>query len=328
MIQVERPGIASQWKKSWERVARNQHDLIHSNRPGQTQSLEEYVLRGITDAEIQAAKEIPSSEVNPPRALWESTYLSSPMEGALFYPEEFERSSLDSGVFASDIAARCFAANYTGQMINFYRHELFPLRFNGRNRKGLHLSSTAFSALGFIVGCNERAIRLARMQLAGHRKGYFDDKIYYPLFNFILRLFADYLNEPAPVLEGETLKEPIFNALFDIWRHPDPEALTHVALAACDYHTHRCKPGNAKNFYEFENGRWTRTPFEILLMFKMRQKLGLQNPVLDHPLMNTALGVLPAETPFESDELVARVRARMFTEGYDEDAIYQMVIAH
>ena len=63
------------------------------------------------------------------------------------------------------------------------------------------------------------------MQLAAFRKGYFGDKCYYPIFNFVLRVLADYLNEPPLILEGDALNEPILNALFEMWRHPDPDAL-------------------------------------------------------------------------------------------------------
>ena len=166
------------------------------------------------------------------------------------------------------------------------------------------MSNVVFTALGVIIGCEPQAHRLARMQLAAFRRDYFADKCHYPIFNFVLRVMADYLNEPQLVLEGDALDEPILNALFDVWRHPDPAALEYIALAACDFHTHRIKAGKGKNFHEFENGDWTRTPFEILLVFKLRQKLRLRNPKLDHPLMNTALGQLPTEVPFEPDELV------------------------
>ena len=100
-----------------------------------------------------------------------------------------------------------------------------------------------------------------------------------------------------------------------------PRRAKNIALAACDFHTHRFKIGKGKDFYEFENGDWTRTPFEILLVFKLRQKLGLKNPKLDHPLMNTALGELPPEVPFEPMIGYAGA-ARMVREGYDEDTIY------
>ena len=52
-------------------------------------------------------------------------------------------------------------------------------------------------------------------------------------------------------------------------------------------------------YYEFESLHWTRTPFEILLVMKLRQKLGLQNPDLDHPLLGERLDVHAGEPAFE-----------------------------
>lgn len=138
---------------------------------------------------------------------------------------------------------------------------------------------------------------------------------------------ADYLGEPDIVLTGDSLNDPIFQALFDLWREPDPAALVQVGLAACDFHTQRCrtnKGGRHPQWYEFDNRQWTRTPIELLLAFRLRQRLGLANPTLDHPLMNSLLGVLPPERRFEPDDLIRRVRARLVSDGYDEEEIFEI----
>jgi len=59
-------------------------------------------------------------------------------------------------------------------------------------------------------------------------------------------------------------------------------------------------------------------PIEILLLFKLRQFLGLQNPALEHPIMNPPFDILPANVAFEPDDLIRRVRERMIQDGYDE----------
>lgn len=322
MAFVDMPGVDPKWERSWKRIARNSEEALATHGPAYVTDLEEYVRDGFVAAALKIQGNL--DPVTPPYRGWESSYVSGGMAAGGLHPFELEKRGM-GGVFDARIAAHAFAASYTGQMIELDRHEKFPQRFSGRTLQMMLMRETVFAALGVIIGSDKEAFRLARMQLAAFRKGYFGDKRYYPIFNFVLRVLADYLGEQPLVLEGEALTEPIFNALFDVWRHPDPEAFTHIALAACDFHTHRCKTGNARHFYEFEERQWTRTPFEILLIFKLRQKLGLQNPRLDHPLMTTALGVLPPEVPFEPDELVARVRARMVREGYDEDAIYQAV---
>jgi hypothetical protein len=282
------------------------------------QHLEEYVRDGFVGAALEIQGNI--DPVVPPYRGWESSYVSGAMVAGRPQSFFFEKSGVE-GILDARLASQAFAASYTGQMIEHYRHEMFPTRFPGRILQRLSMRSVVFTALGVIIGCEWEAHRLARIQLAAFRKGYFGDKCYYPIFNFVLRLLADYLNDQPLVLEGDAIKEPTLNALFDSWRLAEPTALQDIALAVCDFHTHRFKVGKGKNFYEFENGDWTRTPFEILLLFKLRQKLGLRNPKLDHPLMNTALGQLPTEVSFQPDDLIARVRDRMAREGYDEDAI-------
>jgi hypothetical protein len=53
-------------------------------------------------------------------------------------------------------------------------------------------------------------------------------------------------------------------------------------------------------------------PFEILAVLRVREISGLPNPVLDHPLMTTALGALtPASKPYSDallDGVVAQAR--------------------
>jgi hypothetical protein len=46
-------------------------------------------------------------------------------------------------------------------------------------------------------------------------------------------------------------------------------------------------------------------------VLKLRQLHGLENPVLDHLLMNTPLGKLPDPAPLYTDELLEGVIARV-----------------
>ena len=102
--------------------------------------------------------------------------------------------------------------------------------------------------------------------------------------------------------------------------------LVPACLAVCDVHTRLCEVACDTQATEFNNGEFSRTPIEILMIFKLRQRLGLHNPVIDHPLMQSPLGLLPDEVRFESiaagpDDLIYRVRAKMMEDEYDEEAI-------
>jgi hypothetical protein len=223
---------------------------------------------------------------------------------------EVERRGMAGEPFDTKSAVHAFAAEYTSQIIELELSSLALTRY-GEPRSFLLMDGMPFTALGLVVGCRTEATRLARAQLAGYQKGWFDGTDKVPVYTFILRILAAHLEEPVP--KPGTNADPIFDALFDLWRSSSTDELAQVCLAACDSHTHRCVSG------EFENGNWTRLPIEILLLFKLRQLAGLQNPTLDHPLMNTPLGRLPSEARFEPDDLVKRVRARIAKHGYDEE---------
>jgi hypothetical protein len=222
-----------------------------------------------------------------------------------------ERQSVAKGEpFDTESAVRIFSAVYTSEMIYFL------------SAARMKITPVPFIALGAVIGCTDEAFAVARLQLRAYRKGLYNwrdlNTIYRPALHFIMRLMADYLGEPPHVLQGESLTEPHYRALFDHWREPDAEV-----LAACDAHTYRnCEFGEFRLRHE-----WKRNPIEILLLFKLRALLGLPNPSLDHPLMNTPLGKLPPEIPFNAitrgpDDLVYRVRLTLKQDGYDEPAIF------
>jgi len=59
-----------------------------------------------------------------------------------------------------------------------------------------------------------------------------------------------------------------------------------------------------------------------LLLFKLRELRGLENPKIDHPLMDSSLGLLPREATIIQDDLIDRVRTRMEGDEFSEDAIF------
>jgi hypothetical protein len=107
-----------------------------------------------------------------------------------------------------------------------------------------------------------------------------------------------------------SLDEPVFEALLAQWRTPDAEVLAPLLLAACDRHTYQARYDSDSKCYDLSKGVWWYDPFEIHSVLRLRLRLGLSNPVLDHPLLSTPLGVLPPETPPYCDGLLAAVLAQ------------------
>ena len=317
MSTIERPGINSKWlkrMKTWHRG--NMADWWKELYPYETGNLEYYIQHGL----------LPNGSCRKmgPNGKWVTLKVGDDTHRAWEYfivgelplynflrLFEFERGGTAEGKADWSLAGNIFAS--------FYIKELVDLKSGW-----FAIDQTAFIALGFVVGCLEQSSFLARPRIAQRLIRDATDEtedIYdviglkkkYPIFHFMLRLMAEYLDE-APHLPDQTPEEPIFQELLRLWREPDPQALVPACLAACDFHTHRCWHED----HEFPMNYWVYIPIEILLLFKLRQLIGLQNPTLDHPIMNTPLGVLPEEVACEPDDLIRRVRDRMIQDGYNE----------
>ena len=99
---------------------------------------------------------------------------------------------------------------------------------------------------------------------------------------------------------------PIYNGILERWRDPNPQVLTPWLHAACDRHTQESRFDTEKSAYDFGDDRLTRTPIEILLLFRLRQLAGLANPVVDHPLMATPFDRLPETQRLPNPKNVAK----------------------
>ena len=128
--------------------------------------------------------------------------------------------------------------------------------------------------------------------------------------HFVLRLVAAWQGWPARELPRCAHDEPIFNALIERWRTPDASALAQPILHACDRHTHQSRYDNAKGeYFDLYQEAWY-TPFEILALYRLRESLGLANPQVEHPLLDTPLGRLHEIRPPWTDPLLDAVVAR------------------
>jgi hypothetical protein len=74
-------------------------------------------------------------------------------------------------------------------------------------------------------------------------------------------------------------------------------------VSACDRHTHETRPDTEKTFFDFDDEILIRTPIEILLVLRLRALSGLENPTLQHPLMEAPFDTLPHAEPVPADDL-------------------------
>jgi hypothetical protein len=135
------------------------------------------------------------------------------------------KSAKEREPFDTTLAARAFAAVYLNEGICF------------SISRNMDFDLVPFTVLGVVIGCKAEALRLARLQLAVYRRGGYKDLTnkpvtYYPGLQFMMRILADYLKEPAHVLAGESLDEPYYQVLFDHWREPNLDVLVPVCVSA------------------------------------------------------------------------------------------------
>ncbi len=317
MISLERPGIDPSWlslaKKVPSRWLARQEDLVQRTQA----EFEHYLTHGVHSSGS------PSRRLFPALQNWFRLAPDFNVAGLTSW-FECERRALAKEPYDRRLGVKAFAGLYTARMIELWggpESTLGPVL--------IRPEGTPVLAIGVITGCHQQAFRLARTMTILHRKGHYDDV--YPIFNFIVRVLADYLGEPPIILNGEPKYEPIHNALFKLWREPEPEALVEICLAACDYHTQRCcirEGTESGRSSEFSMEYFIYTPLAVLLMFKLRNMCGLKNPEIDHPLMTAAIGRLPEEAELnqveeESDDALFGVRKHMIMKGgYDEEDIF------
>jgi hypothetical protein len=127
----------------------------------------------------------------------------------------------------------------------------------------------------------------------------------------MLRLFAAWRGDAGHKWPPYAYDEPIYEGIVAKWRDSDPEVLTPWLLAACDRHTHQAQlERGEKTFYDCSS--FPCDPLEILFLFRLRELEGLQNPVLDHPLMAAPFYKLPEpQSPFVPDKLMEDTLKRL-----------------
>jgi hypothetical protein len=319
---LERPGVGPSWLKAWKKHVSDGKYMI-DKMGNEVEKLKRYFI----SSDGPSNTYFPSTSKTPLRSWHRTIYRSSLSNYAANRNGLVEEELLKGKAFPATLWRPLFAAIYLFSFSVFSR-ELLTRVQHALKEKPVDWSYmfVYYAAMGVVLGFREHALRLARLHLLAHRLEMFASPQYYPAAQTILRIFADYFGEPEITVKGEALTHPAYNALANHWRHADAEALVPVLLAVCDEHTRRnvrAKPYDyAFDFYCFQ-----RTPVEILLVFKLRQALGLANPHLDHPLMNTPLGVLPQDAPFEFDDLIAPVEKSMRQDGFDEEAILADFVA-
>ena len=184
--------------------------------------------------------------------------------------------------------------------------------FTERQRSSIGFSD-ASKALAMLLSMNwkKQAIIFGTDTIKAIGTGYYSD-IALDFKNcanwFFVKLFADW-QDIETGFEPERYPAPLFDQLLQCWREPDENQLVELLLAICDQHTHECfeRSSCISKQKDFALDPFFGWPIEIHMLFRLREDIGLENPELDHPLMQTGLAPYLPEVPVVTDDLLNRV---------------------
>lgn len=307
---IERPGVDKSWLdlnayrkrlEFWEQYSRESDPM---------RFLQEYAkLRWIPQCLYKSS--MLKGHENP-------AWKSSAFVGAIgIYPGilayRCEQSALKTGVMDWSLVRNVYTYGYVSMAIESH---VCPNKSALLWGGGVGGSITgAQTLLGLALGCQPQSIRLAKAYVAAISKR----KHPFPEGNYLhlIEILADYFGMSVATQSNG----PILDALLHNWRTDNLSELSEILLAVCDLHTRQFNWDLmvGPNFYN----DFIRFPVEILALFRLRQWLGLENPVLDHPLMQSPLGVLPPEQSFFGDKLFDRVYTRMVKQGFNDEEIFK-----
>jgi hypothetical protein len=115
-----------------------------------------------------------------------------------------------------------------------------------------------------------------------------------PLAHYLVRLYA--------CSSGSDLADPKQGPYADVYTNwSEPENLRDTIQRICDYHVQQIKYQG-----DFEMNPHGIFPSEILALYRVRERLGLETPWVKHPLLETPFAQVPEKISYEPDPLVVQ----------------------
>lgn len=115
--------------------------------------------------------------------------------------------------------------------------------------------------------------------------------------------------------EGRTdvddLELGVYKSVFEHW--DDPGKLQKTLLELADYHVDNIRGLTKTRVGEFGDSPVNIFPAELVAIRRVRERLGLETPAIDHPLMQTPFADPPRDIPLEPDDLLDRALAKVRT---------------
>lgn len=165
-------------------------------------------------------------------------------------------------------------------------------------------------AKAFALGLVDEGEAIGRDSLIGLKDGRFFGLHPNTLTPFVVSVFARWKDIALPPEEFPFVIPDGYQDLLQNLSE-DSDELRPAIVKACDFHLSRSKDHTDSETYEFAHPVDAIHPVEILLVLRVRQLLGLNNPEVDHPLLNSPMGKLPnakCSLPAELTPILERIK--------------------
>ncbi|MBX3671122.1 MAG: hypothetical protein KF778_22220 [Rhodocyclaceae bacterium] len=316
----EREEARKAWEKTWAALAQPRAAADQQALDARRDAVSAYVADGAPEDHIaiMLATGHPGFEPDcqPAPLEWEWGLDLELRDLARLHLAEVERARARGQAPDWAQARRAHALMRIVLMIGLHRLKQAAARGLDAAQFALQPDDIRHVALGLVAGCEQSAYALARLLCDLWQSGAAYRSNMAPDSRAIFTLFAQFLDLPAPPLPAGP-KAAKLEALLqgERWCQLEAADLKPLLEAACTEHTEQVPAGE-----------FCGLPIALVLMLKLREKLGLENPALSHPLLAATLAPWPQpmNVDLALDRLLRSMLERMQGQGYDEAKIMQL----
>lgn len=311
------PAIVTPYK-AWgakKTFLKDLEEFVQINRTTSTEQLNEYLTSGrlIYTNPFNGKQE---EDLVPSR----SVYLTSPnyisakirlFDVCLEIIPQQAQMLIQNAVLACELSSIC----------DFLVESEFPAKFN-RNLKNFSFRSyVGYFALAAATGAMEVLERWGPLLVEAMRRGYVLDDEYRGMLHFTVRLWCTARGIEYP--EGKYPRYEVAEGVLKLWNTTDVDLLDQWLVQLCNQHT---RLSASRDFMDFAS-EFSHIPVEVLLLFRLREEIGLANPVVDHPIMKFPWSRLWPIQAAQPDELLSAIYRRLEQdEGITVAGLYQSLL--
>lgn len=205
--------------------------------------------------------------------------------------------------------------------LEFLLESEFP-NLHGKKRCGMSIGEACWIGLAASTGDMEMADRWAALLVRAVGQGFVRDADFKGLNHFILRLWCAARGRAYP--DQKYPRYDVSEGVLEMWDTSDVETLGQWLVELCNQHTRLTAK---RDFMDFSN-EFSHIPVEVLMLFRLREQIGLSNPEVNHPIMTFPWSRLWPASAVQPDALLAGICQRLEQdEGISLDQLYRQFLA-